>query len=123
MMPSVAPFLTERKLLIVNLGSVLLLFIIATYSALVGHLWFALYAPYVSVINAFMHLGQMVRWRTYNPGLWTAIVLFLPGAAYSILTIGFDGATAMDDLIGFGLGLLAHVFFFALGRGWIGRDL
>src|SRR5215472_8124504 len=71
-MPNIAPALTERKLLVVNLGAVWLLFLMAIYAARFGYLGLALYAPYLSVINAVMHVGQLTAWRSYNPGLWTA---------------------------------------------------
>jgi len=122
-MPNIAPALTERKLLVVNLGAVWLLFLMAIYAARFGYLGLALYAPYLSVINAVMHVGQLTAWRSYNPGLWTAVLLFLPGGVYTIYALSSAGATYSSNLLGFGLGLLAHVLLFALGKGWIATRL
>ena len=122
-MPRVAPMLTERKLLLVNLGAVWLVCLLSTYAAVYGLFWLALYAPYLSLVNALMHVGQLVARRSYNPGLWTAVVIFLPGAAYTIHVLNAAGATQADNVIGFALGFLAHVFVFALGRGWIAARL
>jgi hypothetical protein len=51
MMPKIAPYLTERKLLLVNIGTVWVLFLGCIYAALYGQYWLALYAPYLSLIN------------------------------------------------------------------------
>ena len=123
MMPRVAPMLTDRKLLLVNLGIVWSLFLAAIYAAGYGLFWLALYPTYLSLLNALMHVGQGIAWRSYNPGLWTALVLFLPGSAYTIYIFKIAGATEADNLIGFALGILAHAFLFALGRGWIAERL
>ena len=119
MMPQVAPTLTERKLLLVNLGAVWVLFLVAIYGVQYRLFWLALYATYLSLINAMMHIGQWVAWRSYNPGLGTALVILIPAAGYSIYLLRAAGATLTDNLIGFGLGFLAHFFFLALGKGWI----
>ena len=123
MMPRIAPRLTERKLLVVNVGTVWLFFLLSLYAALYRQFWLALYPVYLSLINAMMHIGQMVAWRSYNPGLVTAVVIFLPAAAVTIPIVAAAGATHGDNLAAFGLGFLAHVFFFALGRGWIAAKL
>ena len=123
MMPGIAPYLSEQKLLIVNIGAVWLLFLISLYASFFNLFWLALYPPCVSLINAFMHLGQALRWRAYNPGLWTALFLFLPGAALTIFILSKHGATRGDTFGALGLALLAHVFLFALGRGWIAKSL
>jgi hypothetical protein len=39
---------------------------------------FGLIAVYLAVVNAVVHLVAAVALRAYNPGLWTAILLFLP---------------------------------------------
>jgi hypothetical protein len=73
MMPGIAPFLTERKLLVVNLVVVWLGFLVALYAAFLVRPALGLAAPYLAFVNAFMHIGQFLRWRCYNPGLWTAL--------------------------------------------------
>ena len=123
MMPRIAPMLTDRKLLLVNLGIVWLLFLVSVYAAIYGLFWLALYPIYLSLVNALMHVGQWIAWRSYNPGLWTALVIFMPAAAYTIRVIHAAGATRADNLIAFALGFLAHVFLFAFGRGWIAARL
>lgn len=122
-MPGIAPALTERKLLVINLGAVWLLFLMAIYAARFGYLGLALYAPYLSVINAAIHVGQLIAWRSYNPGLWTAVLLFFPGGVYTIHALSAAGTTYSSNLLGFGLGLLMHLFLFTVGKGWIAARL
>jgi|SRR5215831_1388398 len=123
MMPDIAPHLTERKLLVVNLGTVWLFFVGSIYASLYNKWSLALYAPYLSLVNALMHVGQLIAWRTYNPGLWTALALFIPGAIYTIHGLTAVSATLNDNLAAFTFAVLIHAFFFALGKGWIARRL
>jgi hypothetical protein len=36
----------------------------------------------VPLVNAFIHIGQAIGFRSYNPGLLSAVVLFLPACFY-----------------------------------------
>jgi hypothetical protein len=49
-------------------------------SALLGRIWPAIALSFFSVpfVNAFAHIGPAIAHRAYNPGLLTAVVLFLP---------------------------------------------
>ncbi|MEM9097922.1 MAG: HXXEE domain-containing protein [Pseudomonadota bacterium] len=62
-----------------------------------------LIAPYLLVINGLVHIAQAVKMRQYNPGLWTAVLLFLPLAAATFAEL--EGA------------LLAHLISFAVVIG------
>ena len=123
MMPGIAPVLTERKLLVVNLVTVWLGFLVALYVAFLVRPALGLAAPYLALVNAFMHVGQLLRWRCYNPGLWTALVIFIPGAGYTISALSAAGAAWADNALGLGIAMLVHIFLFALGRGLIGKQL
>ena len=39
-------------------------------------------AAYLLAINGLVHLAWAIVFRKYNPGLWTAIVLFIPCAIW-----------------------------------------
>src|SRR5262245_49196506 len=120
MMPHIAPYLTERKLVVVNLGTVWLFFVRSIYAAVYNECSLALYAPYLCIVNALMHVGQLIAW---HPGPWTALALFITGAIYTIRAVTAVSATLNDNLVAFALALLGQVFFFALGKGWIARRL
>lgn len=73
-----------------SLGDVFWINIVGVWAVLAGVLWLALRvdagwglaAGWLVLINAAAHLGQGLALRRYNPGLGTAIALFVPlGAA------------------------------------------
>ena len=67
-------------------------------------------APYLAMINGILHIGPTLKWRRYNPGLWTSLLLFLPFGGYSVYTISLrSGATLRAHLRGIGVAVLAHV--------------
>ncbi len=68
-----------------------------------------LIAVYLVLGNALAHLGGWIGLRRYNPGLWTAILLFLPfgGIAWWILQANSPSAT--DHAIGLGIAVGIHL--------------
>ncbi len=62
------------------------------------------------LVNSLGHIGPALRFRGYNPGLVTGIVLFIPLGLVTVLTIP---ATAAQHALGFGLSLLLHVIIAA----------
>jgi len=52
---------------------------------------FGLVAVYLVILNGLIHAVQEVISRGYNPGLGTAIILFLPLGAYGISAINQVG--------------------------------
>ena len=48
---------------------------------------YGLAAPYLMLVNVVAHLAGAVRWRVYNPGLWTACGLFAPLALLALWRI------------------------------------
>ncbi|MBZ9918135.1 MULTISPECIES: HXXEE domain-containing protein [unclassified Mesorhizobium] len=65
-----------------------------------------LIAAYTTLINALVHVAQAIRMRSYNPGLITAIVLFVPASIWSILTL--SGSGTGFHILGLTVGLLIH---------------
>jgi len=63
---------------------------------------FGLVAVYFVLLNGTIHVVQPVISRGYNPGLGTAIVLFLPLGAYGIAAIqqGGAGGSGTPDWLG-----------------------
>lgn len=54
----------------------------ATYAPGAG-----LIAPYLLLVNGLVHIAQAVKMKRYNPGLWTAVLMFLPLAAISFMEL------------------------------------
>ncbi|MFZ4717039.1 MAG: HXXEE domain-containing protein, partial [Chthoniobacterales bacterium] len=68
----------------VNLLSILLAFSL--------DLGFGLIAIYLTLINGLVHLAQAVRLRRYNPGLITAVILFLPVGGLALAAVMKSGS-------------------------------
>jgi hypothetical protein len=74
------------------------------------HIGLGLIAVYLSLINGISHCIQAIVMRSYNPGLVTSIVLFIPLAGATLLVLADTGAvTTWDHFIGFGVAVLVHV--------------
>ncbi|MEM1346576.1 MAG: HXXEE domain-containing protein [Pseudomonadota bacterium] len=73
--------LSLRDVAVINLVGVWALLLATLWlTEFVSDGWGAL-AFYLLGINALLHVGQAVAFRQYNPGLVTALVLFLPLSA------------------------------------------
>ncbi|MEO8758640.1 MAG: HXXEE domain-containing protein [Devosia sp.] len=68
-----------------------------------------LIGAYAMVINAVAHIVQGIRLRSYNPGLVTSIILFLPVGLGGIWAISATGeATGLQHVVGIAIGLALH---------------
>ncbi|MCK0208695.1 HXXEE domain-containing protein [Starkeya koreensis] len=82
--------LTTPAVLVINVGVVWLLNLGALYAALAWGAGYGLVAPYAMLVNALTHIGARLRLGAYNPGLMTAVVLFLPLSVTTIAVIGME---------------------------------
>jgi hypothetical protein len=68
-----------------------------------------LIAVYLPLINALGHVAPAIATRQYNPGLWTALFLFLPVGGWSWHVIGTaSDATWESHTIGVAVALAVH---------------
>jgi hypothetical protein len=67
-----------------------------------------LFAGYLLLVNAVVHIAPAVAKRRYNPGLVTGLLVFLPLGAW-ILAEGSPQADIIAHAVGLGLALLIHV--------------
>lgn len=67
-----------------------------------------LVAAYLTFFNSLLHIGPAVARREYNPGLLTALLLFVPIGGVSIYWIGTK-ATLFEHALGLGGAILVHV--------------
>jgi hypothetical protein len=71
---------------------------------------FGFIAIYLVLLNGTIHLVQAVISRGYNPGLGTAIVLFLPLGGYGIASIQkAGGGTFFMHMTGAGAAIAIHL--------------
>lgn len=99
---------------IINVPGVWGVMAVSLYFAQYVALGYGLIAIYLPIINAFAHIGAALRLRKHNPGLVTAIVLFLPIGAYGIWTIDRAGGGAWYyHVLGIGIAVAIHAAIIA----------
>jgi hypothetical protein len=75
-----------------------------------------LIAVYLVLVNALAHIAAGVVLRRFNPGLVTAVVLFLPGGIWGLLALRQAGATAADHAIGLAVAVAIHLAIVAFAN-------
>ena len=90
---------------------------VSLYLAFYVNLGYGLIATYLVLVNAFVHVVAGFVLRSYNPGLGTAIVLFIPLGFYTLYQGNFDIDNAFQYL-GIAVAILIHVsiMWHLLGR-------
>lgn len=78
--------LDPRDVWVINVIFVWFFLLAVFYAASVSPGWGVL-AAYLLAINGFVHTVWALRFRAYNPGLWTAIALFIPCAIWIFLKV------------------------------------
>ncbi len=71
-----------------------------------------LMAGYLALVNAVLHIGPAVARREYNPGLGTAVLLFLPVGGWGVVRVG-SGAGMLAHAIGLAVAVGVHVVIVA----------
>jgi hypothetical protein len=101
--------LTLPAVFIINVPGVWGVIAVALWLAAFVNPGLALIAVYLPLFNAVIHIAHALITRTYNPGLVTAIVIFLPVCAWCLYAIqqSGDGSFAMHA-IGLGSAVAIH---------------
>lgn len=69
---------------------------------------------YLVLVNALAHVIGVAVWREYNPGLWTALGLFLPVGTLALLeTSRQPGVRQLHHAVGLGVAIGIHVVIVA----------
>lgn len=113
--------LTPMATLVINVVGVWLVDLISLYLAFFVNPGFGLIAVYLAVVNAVVHLVAAVVLRAYNPGLWTAILLFLPLGAWSLYVLTSAGAGLGEHVLGLIVAVAIHAMILAYVRRRISR--
>jgi hypothetical protein len=114
-----AEVLTPAAVFVINIGAVWVLDVVVIYLAAGVDLGLGLIAAYLMLVNAVIHILGAIRGRRYNPGLVTAVVLFLPVSIGTIAAIDDAGAgTLQGHVIGFIIAIAIHaaIVVYALRR-------
>ncbi|MBS7700451.1 MULTISPECIES: HXXEE domain-containing protein [unclassified Chelatococcus] len=103
--------LSVAAVLVINLPVVWGLNLAALYAAYLWGAGFGLVAPYTMLLNGVTHIGGAARFRSYNPGLVTSLVVFLPLSLWTIIAIG--PVEASFHLTALGLAVILHLLIVA----------
>lgn len=81
-------------------------FLLASYVSL----GYGLICVYLTLVNAVVHIAAAVATRSYNPGLGTAVLLFLPAGGFGVRELQRTGEVGWQyHLIGLLLAIGIHV--------------
>lgn len=106
--------LTPAAVFVINIGAVWILDVAVIYLVWAVDLGLGLIAVYLMLINAIVHIIGAIRSHSYNPGLVTAVTLFLPAGGYALYRIQTSGAaTIMEHMTGIAIGAAVHVLIIA----------
>ncbi|MDE2030482.1 MAG: HXXEE domain-containing protein [Alphaproteobacteria bacterium] len=108
--------LSPTAVFVINIFGVWGVILLSLYLALTVNPGFGLIAVYLALVNAVVHIAHAVIFRGYNPGLGTAIVLFLPLGICTLARIQAAGygtpfmhAICLAVAIGIHAAIIAHV--------------
>ena len=101
--------LSRLDVFVINIGGVWGVDAAAFLLAARVDLGLGLIAVYLSLVNAFGHCAQALALRRYNPGLATAIGLFIPLGLVTLRVLaGHPEVTRTDHILGLAVALLIH---------------
>lgn len=101
--------LPPQAVLVINVGFVWILDLVVLYLARFVALGLGLIAVYLTLVNAVTHIVGALVLRRYNPGLVTAVVLFLPVGFCSLLVVSCaPDVVVTHQIIGVSVAVLLH---------------
>lgn len=94
-----AEALTPGDVAVINIIGVWVVNALSLLLAATQHPGWGLLAAYLTLVNAVTHIAAAIALRAYNPGLVTAVLLFLPAGLVALLLVSAQP----------GVGVLAHL--------------
>jgi hypothetical protein len=99
--------LTLRDVFVINIAGVWLLMALVVVAVRTLDPGLGAIAVYLVLVNAVLHVGQGVALRCYNPGMLTAIIVFLPLGIAAWRGLG-PAATPGMHAIGLAVAIAVH---------------
>jgi hypothetical protein len=110
--------LTTDAVVWINIPGVWGVNLAALYLAWFVEVGLGLIAVYLMLVNALTHIAAAAVLRRCNPGLVSAVVLFLPLSCWALWALArTPGVGALDHLIGLAVAVLIHVAIVVHVRG------
>ena len=101
--------LSPMAVFIINVPGVWGVIALSLYAAVTVNPGWALIAVDLVLVNAFVHIVHALIFRRYNPGLATALVIFLPLGGTTLWLIEKSGqATALEQGVSLLLAIAIH---------------
>jgi hypothetical protein len=107
--------LTKVSAFCINILEVWVLFIVSFYLAKYVAIGVAFVPVCGTIFNGFTHAIASIVLRRYNPGLYTALVLFLPWGMFLLI---YFNAITRPSLLFNGVGLLVGILLHAIILGY-----
>jgi len=102
--------LSPLAVFIINVPGVWGVIAVSFYLAALVSSGYGLIAVYLTLVNAIVHIIPAALFRSYNPGLVTAVLLFLPASIFGIATLQQTGQVdGFHHLIGILIAVGIHV--------------
>jgi hypothetical protein len=101
--------LTPAAVVVINVPGVWGVTLVSLYLAAFVEIGLGLIATYLVLVNALTHIGAALAFRRYNPGLGTAVLLFLPFGVWALWVIDAQpGVGWLDHAIGLFIAVAIH---------------
>ena len=102
--------LTPLAVLWINLPGVWGVGLLSTYAATFVSVGWGLSMVYLTLVNSVAHIVAAALWRQYNPGLWTALILFVPVGAWALWRVSSEpGVRWIHHGVGLVVGAGIHI--------------
>jgi hypothetical protein len=102
--------LTRQATFLINSAGVWGVDLVALWLAVEVDLAFGLIAVYLTAVNALVHIAGAIAIRAYNPGLVTAVALFVPFSVWGAIEVSdSSGAGAGYQALALGIAVGLHV--------------
>ena len=101
--------LTTTAVVVINVPMLWGVDLAAIYLARYVAIGWGLIAIYLTLVNAVLHIVGAGVLRAYNPGLGSAVILFLPVGIWGLVAVaGSPGVTAVQHIVAFAFAIIVH---------------
>lgn len=100
--------LTHSDVFLVNVPGVWGVMAVALWLAERASPGWAMIAAWLMLVNALAHVLPAVKMRQPNPGLWSAIVLFVPFGVWMLVRL-WSATTATEQVVSVALVIAIHI--------------
>jgi hypothetical protein len=110
--------LSPLAVLWINLPGVWGVGLLSIYAASFFSIGWGLSIVYLVLVNAVAHIVAAILWREYNPGLWTALILFVPLGTLALLQVTrVPGVEGIHHAAGIAVAIGIHAAIVVYTRG------